>query len=137
LTRHDRARFALLGLPALLNALAMLIVAFNVSFRASSGYLFLVPLIGALVCLAIGAYFAVKRGRDLGWSAWNTLGILIASLIFFPGIVALMSAYLFLPARRSAERFGSPSPQLSIFTWLAALPLAAMPWLLALFIRTI
>jgi uncharacterized membrane protein YhaH (DUF805 family) len=137
LRRHDRFRFALLGLPAILNALAMFLVAFNVSFRTSAGYLFLVPLAVALVCLMIGAHFAIKRGRDLGWSAWSTMGILIASLVFFPAILAMLCVLLFLPARQHAERFGAPPTRLSILSWLAALPLATMPWLLALLTKTI
>ena len=38
MTRHDRGRFALLGFPATFNGIAMLLVAFNATFRIGTGY---------------------------------------------------------------------------------------------------
>jgi uncharacterized membrane protein YhaH (DUF805 family) len=137
LNRHNRRQFALLGLPAIINTLILLVVAFQVSFRVNSGYRWLIPFFTALVCLCIGCRFAVKRGHDIGWTAWSTIGMLVVGTVLGPALLLPACLLLFLPATPSAHRFGPPPDEHIRFVWLQALVLAGAPWLLMLLTRVI
>ncbi len=135
--RIGRAHFAFLGVPATINALAMLVVSFNSTFRIGSGYTWLLPLAMALACLAVAAACAVRRGRDLGWAPLSTAGIFVVCLFFVPLVLVILALLVFLPSRPSAVQFG-PSPHpVGAGALLVALVLAAAPWLLALLAKLI
>lgn len=128
--RHNRTQFALLGLPAIINTLLMLIVSFNSTFRMGNGYKWLIPFVTALVCLALAAHFAVKRGRDIGWPAISAVGILLVSVVMLPAILISAGVLLFMPARPGGDRFGPTPDGVSPLSVVLALVLAALPWLL-------
>lgn len=137
MNRHNRLQFALLGLPAVINTLAMLVVSFNSTFRSGNGYKWLIPMLAALVCLLLATLFAAKRGRDLGWPAAGTAGILVVSVVFGPVVLIPVGVLLFMPAKPGADRFGpAPDPH-SLLLWPLALILAGWPWLLMVFTRLV
>lgn len=135
--RHDRARFAVLGLPATFNGLAMLLVAFNATFRSGMGYRWLLPVAVALVCLAFATACAIKRGRDIGWSPVSTVALFVLCMFFGPVVLLPVALLLFLPTRPPADALGPPAPPLGPVTLLIALVLAAVPWLIALLLKMI
>lgn len=135
--RIGRAHFALLGVPATINALAMLVVSFNSTFRTGSGYTWLLPLAVALACLAVAAACAIRRGRDLGWASLSTAGIFVVCLFFVPLVLVILALLVFLPPRPSAAQFGPPPHPLGPGALLLALVLAGAPWIFALVAKLI
>lgn len=137
MSRHSRAQYALLGLPATLNALALLLVAFNATFRTGLGNRFVLALIASLACLLLAIYFSIQRGRDLGWPAWQTIALFIVCIAFGPAVLLAMGILLFMSARREGENFGPAPGNLTAWNWLAAVLLALWPWPLMLVARLI
>ncbi|MBL8524382.1 MAG: DUF805 domain-containing protein [Betaproteobacteria bacterium] len=137
MSRHSRAQYALLGLPATLNTLALLLVAFNATFRTGLGNRFVLALIAALVCLLFSIRFAVKRGHDLGWSGWQTIALFIVCTAFGPAVLLAAGVLLFMRARQGSEKFGPAPGELTLMDWLLAVLLAIWPWPLMLFARLI
>ncbi len=135
--RHSRKQFALLGLPSLLNTLPLLLLAFHVSFRMHVGYTWLLPVITALACLALGIFFAIKRGRDIGWPAMNTVGLLFICMVMGPTILLPVALLLFMSARPGGNQYGPPTGETSPFLWIMAIALAGWPWLLMLLTKMI
>ncbi len=135
--RYDRARFAILGVPATFNGLAMLVVGFNATFRTGIGYRWLLPVAVALACLAFATSCAIKRGRDIGWAPVSTVALFVLCIFFGPVVVVPVAVLLFLPARPPADALGQAAPPPGPLTLLVALVLAAAPWLIALFLKMI
>lgn len=135
--RHDRARFAMLGVPATFNGLAMLLVAFNATFRIGTGYRWLLPVAVAVACLALATSCAIKRGRDIGWAPISTVALFVLCIFFGPAVLMPVAVLLFLPTRPSADAFGPAAPPLGPLTLLMALVLATVPWLIALLLKMI
>ncbi|MEP7156459.1 MAG: hypothetical protein ABI905_11845 [Betaproteobacteria bacterium] len=144
--RIRRLPFALLGLPAIVNALAMLVVAFNTTFRMGSGYRWLLPFTAALVCMALALYFAIKRGRDIGWQGPFTAGILLVSTAMLPALLLPLGILLFMRGKASAHAqtptqtqvapAGSSSMRTPGLVLLAVL-LAALPWTAMLLLKIV
>ena len=137
LRRHDRTRFALFGLPATVNALALAVVVFSVSFRLNSGNHFVIPLAVALLCLLLALRFAILRGHDIGWSGPQTFALFLVCTLLGPTVLPVVGVLLFMPARAGGDQFGPAPPAVSAWDWLQALILAAWPWPLMLVARVI
>lgn len=135
--RIGRAHFVLLGVPATINALAMLVVSFNSTFRTGSGYTWLLPLAVALACLAVATVCAIRRGRDLGWAPVSTLAAFVLCILFGPVVLLIIALLAFMPSRPSAAQLGPPPRPAGPVTLLVALVLAGAPWLFALVAKLI
>lgn len=135
--RHSRLHFALLGLPAIINVLLLLVVAINTAFRPNGGFKWLLPLCAALVCLALAVHFAVKRGRDLGWTPLSTAGILLVSVLMLPAVLIPLGLLLCMQAKPSGDRFGPPPGPVALLSVVLGFVLALCPWALMLMTRII
>lgn len=135
--RIGRAHFALVGVPATINALAMLVVSFNSTFRIGSGYTWLLPLTVALACLALATVCAIRRGRDLGWAPVSTLAAFVLCILFGPVVLLILALLAFMPPRPAAAQFGPPPRPVGPVTSLGALVLAGAPWLFALLAKLV
>lgn len=135
--RHDRTRYALFGLPATINTVVLLLVAFNASFRHNSGYRFVIPLAVAIICLLFALRFAIQRGHDIGWSGPQSVGLFLVCTLLGPTVLPVLAVLLIMPARASADQFGPVPPGVSAWDWIQALILAGWPWPLMLVARVI
>lgn len=135
--RIGRAHFALVGVPATINTLAMLVVSFHSTFRVGSGYTWLLPLAVALACLAVATVCAIRRGRDLGWAPVSTFAAFVLCILFGPVVLLILGLLAFMPSRPSAAQFGPPPGPVGPVTLLGALALAGAPWLFALLAKLV
>lgn len=131
--RHGRLQFFVFGVLPVLNVLALLLRGLVLSTGGSSNTerALVVILVAALVSLACAGSSAIKRGRDLGFTAAKTVGLIALSFVFLPLLVVLM-AYFSLakaPAPAPDER---PAGTMGI-GWLWAPVLLLAPWMALLF----
>lgn len=128
--RHDRSRFIAFGLLSLLNVLALLLHGLNLATHGRGGAAASLPLLVllAIALLCVTLWAAIKRGHDLGWSAWASLGACVGSLLLGP-VVLLLGAYLALArGQPDTNRFGAPPAAATPVTWIAGVLVLALPW---------
>jgi hypothetical protein len=128
--RHDRVRFALLGLPFLLNIPALALFALNAATSGHghcAGDLSLI-LIGA--CLLLSIPFVIKRGRDLGQPAKGTIAFWLLGYAVPPLWLGLLGVYSFKKASPKADALGPAPGPLGIGILPLAVLAYAWPWML-------
>lgn len=135
-SRHDRTRFALLGLPFLLNFPALALFALNATTSGRGSCAFGLSLILMGVCLVLSVPFIIKRGRDLGQPAKGTLAFWLLGYAFPPLWLGLVGAYTFKCTSPKAEELGPTPPPPGVGIVPLAMLAYAWPWmLLALWCR--
>lgn len=138
--RFDRFRFAAFGLVSVFNVLALLLHGLNISTAGGrglfSGSSVTVPviLVLAVLCLLPAGVAALRRGRDLGWPAIQTLAFCIVATSLGPAALLLA---LYMTAARSkpaAEKFGEAPGPVGLATVVFAVANAVWPWMALLVI---
>lgn len=130
MNRYDRTHFFAFGVLPTLNSVAMLIYGLGLATHGTGGEGRSIPALLVLVAinglLAITA--AVKRGRDLGWSAWITVLGFWFSLALGPVLLILLGYLMFAKTKPNAESFGPPATPATIVTWYWAIMNLIWPW---------
>jgi len=107
--RHDRSRFALLGLPFLLNIPALALFALNATTSGRGSCAFGLSLILMGACFVLSVPFILKRGRDLGQPAKATLAFWLLGYALPPLWLVLLGLYCCKPATPRADTL-APAP---------------------------
>ncbi|MDP3859446.1 MAG: hypothetical protein Q8Q73_16955 [Stagnimonas sp.] len=129
--RYDRARFAAYGLTSAVNGIALLIFAFDASFHLGSKLGMWAAIALGLGALAWAGRCAMRRGRDLGWSAPMIAIAFPLSLFLMPLGLLLIGFLCFGLPQPKAERFGLAPPAAGASRlWLGALFGVLAPWAL-------
>ncbi|MBT9458087.1 MAG: hypothetical protein IV097_15825 [Burkholderiaceae bacterium] len=111
-------------------ALALLIHGIGLSTHGTGGAAASLPalVVLAAVCLLMAMAAALKRGRDLGWPAWQTvLGFWIC-LGLGPLLLVLVGYLAGAKTKPRADAFEPAPPPAGIGTWLLALLNLLWPW---------
>jgi uncharacterized membrane protein YhaH (DUF805 family) len=136
MSRYDRTHFFAFGVLPILNCAAILIYGLLLATSTGGGTEQSVPalLVLALACGLAAMVAAIKRGRDLGWSAWITLAVFWVSVAMGPVLLALVAYLLFAKATPTAEVFSPPSSPATAVTWYWAVMNLIWPWILLAFL---
>ena len=128
--RYDRARFALLGLPFLLNFPALALFALNATTSGQGDCAFGLSLILMGACLVLSVPFIIKRGRDLGQAAKGTIAFWLLGYAFPPLWLALLLIYIFKKTSPKADEHGPVPPPVGMGVIPLAVIAYAGPWML-------
>jgi uncharacterized membrane protein YhaH (DUF805 family) len=133
--RYDRSRYIALGLPALLNALALPLYALQITTSGSSDE-YAVPfyLVIALACGLFGVSAMIKRCRDIGSSAW---GILLGFLFAPPLMLLVALVLIFAPSNPAADQLEAPALRPTFDIWFTGFLLLVSPWMPVLLVRAL
>ena len=133
--RHDRARFIAFGIVPLLNVIALLLYGLGLATHGRGGAAaslpVLVVLAGAIVLVVPWA--AVKRGRDLGWSAWVSLAACVGSMMLGPAVLLLAGYLAFARGQSGSNEFGPPPRPATVADWARGVALLLFPWVVLAF----
>lgn len=135
--RYDRTRYIALGLPGLVNGLAIPLYALAISTGGSSSHdEFAVPfyLAIALVCALFGVAAMIKRSRDMGFSA---LGILLGLIFATPLMLLVALVLMFVPSNPSADSIEPPPSPAGLDIWFKGMIHLLLPWMPVLFLRAL
>lgn len=124
--RHNRSSFLVLGVLTAVNAAGLLLYGLNLATGSGGGGESSVPvvLVLAALCLLVFLYATIKRGRDLGWSAWFTTVILGIG-----PITPLFTIYLACAkGEAGANRYGPPPPPAPATLWFWTLFFIICSW---------
>lgn len=128
--RHDRARFIAFGLLSLLDVFALLLHGLNLATHGRGGAAASLPWLVLLVValLFVTLWAAIRRGHDLGWSAWAAVGACAGSLLLGPVVLVLAGYLTVAKGQPESNRFGAAPSRATPSTWLLAALLLAAPW---------
>lgn len=128
--RYDRGRFFAFGVLSIVNVLALLLYGLDLATRGSGGAGDSLPVLIVLagLWLLVALHAAVRRGRDMEWSALQTVAIFVVALGFGPFVLVLIAYLALAKTGVVPNKFGPPASPPSITTWLAALMLQSVPW---------
>lgn len=128
--RHDRSRFLAFGILPLLNVVSLLLHGLGLATHGRGGAAASLPLLVvlAIVVLLAVPWAAVKRGRDLGWSAALSLTACMGSLLFGPAVLVLAGYLGLAKGQDRSNAFGPPPPPATLSTWSGAIVLIVLPW---------
>jgi hypothetical protein len=127
--RYDRSRFLAFGALPALNTLGLLLYGLELSTVGTGGAGRSLPaLIGmAGVCLLVALAATIKRGRDIGWPAWQTIVLFWLGSFILPILIGYFS---FAKTKEAADQFGPAPPDAGVTTWLWAVLNLLWPWML-------
>ncbi len=130
--RYDRSRFFAFGVLPILNLLGLLLYGLMLSTSSTGGAERPIPvlLVIAGICALIALAATIKRGRDIGWPAWQTAVLFWITLSFGPLILGLIGYFAFAKPKEQAERFGLPANPPNAITWGWAVLNLLWPWML-------
>lgn len=129
--RQGRDKYFLFGLIPLTNLFATIIYVIKTQIHGSEILSDPVPpILAACLGLLFSALVSsAKRGHDLGWNAWSTLGGFLALLGFGPAVFAL-ALFLTLKKGQADNEYGGIPSNVSRKDFLAALSMNSIPWAL-------
>lgn len=128
--RYDRGRFFAFGVLSLVNVLALLLHGLGLATRGRGGEATSLPVLLVLAGLGLLAalHAAVRRGRDLGWPALQTVALFVVALGLGPAVLVLIAFLALAKTGVEPNAYGAPVPPPAVGTWLAALLLQSVPW---------
>ena len=127
--RYDRSRFLAFGVLPALNVAGLLLYGLQLSTSSSGGSYRTIPalLIIAGISALIALLALIKRGRDLGWPAWQTIVLFWFGFVLLP---LLLGYFAIAKPKENAERFGPAAPPATLITWGWALLNLLWPWMI-------
>jgi hypothetical protein len=129
--RYDRSRFVAFGVLPILNLLGLLLYGLMLSTSSTGGAGRSIPtlLVIAGICALIALAATIKRGRDIGWPAWQTAILFWVTLSLGPAVLALLGYFAFAKPKEQADRFGLPPSPATLITWYWAVLNLLWPWM--------
>ena len=136
MSRYDRTHFFAFGVLPTLNSLAMLVYGLGLATHGTGGAGRSIPALLVLVAIngLMALTAAIKRGRDLGWSAWITVLSFWLALALGPVLLVLVGYLVFANPKSSGEAFGPPAAPATVVTWYWAIMNLIWPWFLLAFL---
>jgi hypothetical protein len=128
--RYDRTRFALLGLPFLLNFPALALFALNATTSGRGSCAFGLSLILMGVCLVLSIPFVIKRGRDFGQPAKASAAFWLLGFALPVAWPILLGIYVFKKTSPKADELGPVPPPVGFGVIPLAILAYAWPWML-------
>lgn len=135
--RYDRSHFFAFGVLPALNTAGLLLQGLALSTSSMGGAERPIPalLMMAGVSLLIASAATIKRGRDIGWPAWQTIVLFWLGSFLLP---LLIGYFAFAKTKEQAERFGPPAKPATVITWGYAMLNLLWPWMvLAVLAKTL
>jgi uncharacterized membrane protein YhaH (DUF805 family) len=127
--RYDRSRFLAFGVLPVLNVVGILLYGLDMATRGTGSEDSIPALLGiAALCLLLAMLAAIRRGHDVGWSAWLTVPVFWVSLSLGPVLLVLIGYLIFAKSSEKAEEFGPMVAPASAVTWVQAVMNLLWPW---------
>jgi uncharacterized membrane protein YhaH (DUF805 family) len=130
LQRYDRSRFLAFGVLPVLNIVGLLLYGLNLATSGAGGAEDAIPalLVMAALCLLLAMLAAIRRGHDVGWSAWLTVPVFWVSLSMGPVLLVLIGYLMFAKSSDKAEEYGPIVAPANLITWIQAVMNLVWPW---------
>ncbi len=130
--RFNRQRFLAFGVLSVFNAIALALLTLGLATHGTGPAAAAQPVLFVMIalCLLAALVASVKRGHDLGRPGWQ---VFLAYWISIAGGPLLLAFVGYLAMARGQDRenaYGLPPAPAGIGSWLLAMALLALPWVI-------